>query len=1147
MVSSQFVSSFTAGGGARIQFQRHIAAKGLFGKARIEVLETSKWPEVDPTGIAIRLLDIASQGEASDTGDAIELNAGSVASLTEPDALAIGLPPAAPLVLSLRGRGLIVQDDFGVDLRWTRLDGSGVAVEENGARIRINGRDFRLPEPLYTLHRTAKSVNEAVGLAGRQAAFAELRAMLDTHAEQALVDGLLRETRVAFAGNFSLCLNGSDFDPVLFAPKIAEAAESGRDVDENLDNLLTPDQQAAFAKLFRNRQGKARSYLMPDGILLFMDPALADALSIVGQKQRAPEPERRQFAASPRRVIAESLGQPSENLEALFLETTQYSERVVGIDPWRKPVLPWIKPKPNSWLPESFGLAVGDPPVRIEIPPEELQAALVQVQTAIEQGVPTIVLSGVEVPASPATVSAIRDLLPLAEPPKGESPPSSPPPAVAEKLFLQVRDNLEEVLYAPLTSAETISHPPATLPQGVRTTLKPHQVEGFQWLASAWRSHRPGVLLADDMGLGKTLQALTFFCWLREQGVKSPILIVAPTGLLANWQAEIDRHLSRECLGPILRAYGSTLRAHRDGKGTDLEIGSARLNTTDWNDAGVVLTTYETMRDYHFSMARVDFAVIAYDEAQKLKNPAAQVSRAAKTLRSRLSMALTGTPVENRLQDLWSLTDVVQPSFLGSSKGFEARYGSANLEGLRELNSRLTGEAAPWPPFMMRRMKADHVEGLPSKKELEKAVPMPPAQATAYSQAVQRALGLRGTGAREAILETLGRLRSISLAPTLPKVGDDFASDSARLQATFTILDEIKARGEKALIFCESLELQPLLAAEIRRRYSLSKTVPCISGSVAGDLRQRLVDDFQARPLGFDVMILSPKAGGVGLTITAANHVIHLTRWWNPAVEDQATDRAYRIGQTKDVSVWVPIAEHPDPSLKDASFDHRLAALLKRKRTLAQGLLAEPESAGDAAALFEDVLSSKDAPSEPSELQEPGLFSSSPPVSDDKSSPQNIRWKKASGQDVPWQIFCEPLSGKNIKRLDIIDPYAAASARQCQALANFLRGLKECQIQFDSVTLECWDAASTDGGDGDLANQRRVLASAISEAGLNDVRFDPRFISRRSGKWLHDRSITAHLAGGDSVVWDLSGGIDLLMLKKSESIISRWFNPSVGI
>jgi hypothetical protein len=323
--------------------------------------------------------------------------------------------------------------------------------------------------------------------------------------------------------------------------------------------------------------------------------------------------------------------------------------------------------------------------------------------------------------------------------------------------------------------------------------------------------------------------------------------------------------------------------------------------------------------------------------------------------------------------------------------------------------------------------------------------------------------------------------------------------------------------------------------------------VPCISGSVAGDLRQRLVDDFQTRPVGFDVMILSPKAGGVGLTITAANHVIHLTRWWNPAVEDQATDRAYRIGQTKDVSVWVPIAEHPDPSLKDASFDHRLAALLKRKRTLAQGLLAEPESAGDAAALFEDVLSPKGAPSEPSAPQEPDPLASISPVSDSKVSPQNIRWKKAPGQDVPWQIFCEPLSGKNVKRLDIVDPYAAASARQCQSLANFLRGLRDLKIQFDSVTLECWDASSTDGGDGDLANQRRVLASAISEAGLNDVRFDPRFISRRSGQWLHDRSITAHLAGGDSVVWDLSGGIDLLMLNKSESVISRWFNPSVGI
>lgn len=1151
MVSSQFVSNFTAEGGARIQLQQLIPGKGLFGKPRIEVLETSKWPEFDPTGIGIRLLDIASRGEASDTGDGIEFAPNGVAALSEPDALAVGLPPAAPLVLSLRGRGLIVQEDFGVDLRWTRLDGSAVAVQENGARVRINGREFRLPEPLFTLHRTAKAVNEADGLAGRQASFAELREMLDHHDDQSVVDGLLRETRVAFAGNFSLSLHGSDFDPVLFAPRIAAAAESGDAIDEGIDNLLTPEQQATFAKLFRNRQGKARSYLLPDGILLFMDPALADALSIVGDKQRAHEHERKQFAASPRRVIAETLGKPTESLETLFLETTQYSERVVGIDPWRKPVLPWIKPKPNSWLPEAFGLAVGDPPVRIEIPPAQLPAALAQVQAAIAQGLPTISLAGIDVPASPATEAAIKDLIPLTAPPGEGEPPETPPPDIAEKLFLQVRDNLEEVLYAPLASAKEIQFPPAALPLGVRTTLKPHQVHGFQWLATAWRSHRPGVLLADDMGLGKTLQALTFFCWLREQGVKSPILIVAPTGLLANWQAEIDRHLSRESLGPILRAYGGTLRAHRDGKGTDLEIGAARLNTADWNDSGVVLTTYETMRDYHFSMARVDFAVIAYDEAQKLKNPAAQVARAAQTLRSRFSIALTGTPVENRLQDLWSLADVVQPSLLGSSKGFETRYGSASLEDLRELNSRLTSDAAPWPPFMMRRMKADHVEGLPSKIEVEKALPMPPAQAAAYAQAVQRALALRGSGAREAMLETLARLRSISLAPTLPKVGADFTTDSARLQASFSILDDIKARGEKALIFCESLDLQPLLAAEIRRRYSMTRTVPCISGSVAGEMRQKLVDDFQARPPSFDVMILSPKAGGVGLTITAANHVIHLTRWWNPAVEDQATDRAYRIGQTKDVTVWIPIAEHPDPSLRDASFDHKLAALLKRKRTLAAGLLAEPESAADAATLFEDILSAQEVPPELPAPQEPSPTTSQvpepvPPRAKDQAPPENVRWKKSPGQDVPWPVFCEALAGKHIKRIEIIDPYAAASPRQCQALAQFLGGLRRRQIQFDSVTLDCWDASSTDGGDGDLVGQRRALAAAISDAGLNDIRFDPRFLSRRSGQWLHDRSITAHLAGGDSVVWDISGGIDLLMLSKAECVISRWYNPYEG-
>ncbi|MFQ3596326.1 MAG: DEAD/DEAH box helicase, partial [Sphingomonadaceae bacterium] len=1072
-MTTEFLASFTATGDARIQLQQASAGSGLFRKATRRILPTAEWIDALPSEAVYQLLDLAARGEAQDRADCIEIPAARVAALDQRLAAEIGLPPPAPLVLSLKGKGLIIQDDFAIESRWTRTNGLAVNATVRGAQVLMDGREFRLPEPLFSLARAAADVNAAPDASAKQAAFAELRQLLESHSDRAILDGALQETRIAFAAHFSLSLGSSgsafDFDPVLFAPRIGEAASEGATVDEAADNLLTPAQDEAFRRLFRRRSGKQSSYLLPDGLLLFIDREMAEALRVVGEKQRAPAEERRRFAISPRRALAEALGKDEGAFETAFIETAQYSERVIGIDPWRKPVLPWIKPRPNSWLPEQVGIAIGDPPdqQRIEIPLGKAHEAIALVEEAIKAGSPSAALFGQAVPATPAVLQSLQAIAEVekeaAKAGEGTDPPAEPPPGLREKLFLRVRENFEDVEYAPLVAQSMLATAPAEVPAAVRTSLKPHQIEGFQWLASAWHTNRPGVLLADDMGLGKTLQALTFFSWLKQtEKVAMPILVVAPTGLLANWQEEIDRHLLPGSLGHIVKAYGQGLASMRAGAGTDISTGAPRLAVEEWRSAGIVLTTYETLRDYHMSFARVGFAVVAFDEAQRVKNPAAQVTRAAKTLRCRFALALTGTPVENRLQDLWSVADIVHPSFLSTSKAFEQEYGAADLDKLRQLNARLTTPAGTWPPFMLRRMKTDHLQGLPRKRMVERAKPMPPAQAQAYSDAVNRALLLRGSGGREGVLQTLARLRSISLAPVLPQPGDGFEAGSARLQATFEILEEIRQKGEKALIFCESLELQPLLAVEIRRRFRLPNPVSCISGDVAGDRRQQLVNLFQSRSAGFDVMILSPRAGGVGLTLTAANHVIHLSRWWNPAVEDQATDRVYRIGQEREVTVWLPIAEHP--VYGESSFDRKLDALLKRKRDLAQGLLIEPESPDDPEQLLSEVLVeappvSAPAPKMVAPAAIPSPSSQSAPV-ETQAAPMpgltNDRVKKRPGGEVPWPLFVEPLQASNVRRLDIVDPYAAGSQASCRAVAQFLAGLRERGVKIEAVDLTCF-------------------------------------------------------------------------------------------
>ncbi len=373
----------------------------------------------------------------------------------------------------------------------------------------------------------------------------------------------------------------------------------------------------------------------------------------------------------------------------------------------------------------------------------------------------------------------------------------------------------------------------------------------------------------------------------------------------------------------------------------------------------MVLTTYETMRDYHMSFARVRFAAIVFDEAQKLKNPASQMTRAAKALNADMQLAMTGTPVENRLQDLWSIADIVYPGLLGTSREFEAGYPSSDREALQALQSLLVERDAGLPPFMLRRMKDEILTGLPEKRSQRYLVEMPPDQAAAYDHVLARARALRQSGEPGAMLKVLHMLRGRSLHPFPPRGVADveaYIGQSARLVKTFEILEEVSRAGEKALIFCEDLEMQAFLAMAVQERFGLRRLPTCISGEVAGVRRQELVQAFQTAPLGFDVMILSPKAGGVGLTITAANHVIHLSRWWNPAVEDQATDRVYRIGQTRPVTVHIPVATHPDPVIGPSSFDHRLDELMERKRALSRGLLLPPEGEGDVEDLLAGVL-----------------------------------------------------------------------------------------------------------------------------------------------------------------------------------------------
>ncbi len=939
--------------------------------------------------------------DGSRSENAVTLPHNSIVGLTEVQAGMLGLPPSVPFAFDIRANGMIDQSGFSLTTRWVTPGGVPEFVTRKGA-FAVKGQDtYRIPSPVYEIVKAAEALSSAKDNDNaRYQALAALHAVMpkDEQGNKVRIDSFLGSIRVLHASSFSLQLptdgGGFQFNPVLFSRRATgRAQDDGRILDE-AENLLTPNLQHTFAEGRFKRWNDVRDcYTVDNGVYVYIDPDLKKALGVVRKMQKSSAEERKAFIRSPQRTIREHLGEGivDEALERLFVETEQYAKNVVGLGIWQPPVIPWLIKKPNNWLPEKFGLQIGN--TYVQIKPEDVERIRDQIAEKLrpsgfsdqpqepftyesEQG-------AVEIPVTEETKKGLDTLVGYAnavqeEKRKQDQAENLTPEqdknleAKASPFFLLVEDNIDDTRYR-IDPVRRIGVANYTQPVALKSVLKSHQKDGLKWLIDAWTQGAPGVLLADDMGLGKTLQALTFLAWIKErkgeghQKCKEPVLIVAPTGLLNNWQKEIAIHLREPYLGErgVCKAYGNNLSAIRGSKQNDLTTGQMNLSRDSLRNFDVVLTTYETYRDYHHSFAGIKFSAAVLDECQKIKNPKSQVNRALASMNAEFVIAMTGTPIENAMEDLWTILERAWPGFLGNLKSFSATYAPENRQALSDLTAKLKGAATPAisVPVLWRRMKEDILDDLPKKiiRPLgEVQVNMPREQADAYLQVVNRAKEQEPPP----MLHTLHALRGISLHPIDPdKVlreadfisYDNYIKGSARLIKTFEILDVVKKSGEKVLLFIETIDMQSLMADIIKKRYGLKKRPSIINGKTGSDKIQRLVDDFQADP-DFDVMILSPKVGGVGLTLTAANHVIHLSRWWNPAVEDQSTDRVYRIGQKKEVHVYCPMAIHPDTAVREHSFDLKLNALLERKRKLSRDMLIPPEDSEDTENLFKETV-----------------------------------------------------------------------------------------------------------------------------------------------------------------------------------------------
>lgn len=454
-------------------------------------------------------------------------------------------------------------------------------------------------------------------------------------------------------------------------------------------------------------------------------------------------------------------------------------------------------------------------------------------------------------------------------------------------LFQNLREKLSGVSKDHHEIRDSSDTPLEATIEGLKAQLRPYQAAGVDWLIHRLKALE-GVLLADEMGLGKTLQTIACINHFNrtDEGTATPVLVVAPTSLLGNWLVELER------FAPQLKC----LRLH--GPGRD------RLRD-QIEEVDVVVTSYQTLaRDLAFHLKR-EYRMIVADEASLLRNPDAEISKALVKVPTRGRIALSGTPVENRIQDLWAIFRFVAPGYLGDRAGFRERYEPAQADAasaapvLERLRLRIS-------PFVLRRTKEQVAKDLPDKIEIDEWLPLVDDQAKLYAtlarsglEELERVREQQGEGAGQMhLLTLLLRLRQVCVDPGLLDLPRQENLSAAKIDRLIELLRERSEIGGKTLVFSQ-------FAKNLRR---IQKSLPsdfgavfCLDGTSRD--RQKLVDGFQSEA-GPAVFLISLKAGGYGLNLTAADAVVHLDPWWNPAVEAQATDRAHRIGQTRPVTVY---------------------------------------------------------------------------------------------------------------------------------------------------------------------------------------------------------------------------------------------------
>lgn len=882
-------------------------------------LHFQEWKATDDCIYYLPLATLVDNGYAYASKEGCLLPYENIYLLDEDERILLGVPQPYDKAMRLVGTSMLNLSDFEYKLEFLTYVPDGELIGcERGGNILVKGRDkYLLNEAQYALLNRVDAFNstpeEDKTTDYNLRCFAEIKAL----AEQAgcQLDSYLENENVYAPERIKIEI-GRDDEGFTVEPAV--------DIEEN-DKF-----QTYFDKMRKVQAQYPVQRENGERVRIVLNKEQKENLHYL--KEQCGKHKTRE-------EIQKMIEQPTEYFDPNAFDLSElYSDRVIEIGVYKPKFYPFICPYKSCWI---AGATVETPQngtTKVTInSEEELEKLKREIQLAKENKKGIVEYNNAQLDIEDAMFlaqTAGKQLMDPSLPAKVESENGN-----EARNVLIIEENAEELGFAvkeriiEKSDKYTLFTDPF-LQEGF--SLKDHQKEGVAWLQHLYKSKASGCLMADDMGLGKTLQILYFIDWhSRKYANHKPYLIVAPISLLENWKNEYERFFMQ----PRMKINMLT------SKDVTRKFDKSIVDKMQKMD--IILTNYESLRISQLNFCAVEFDVVALDEAQKIKSPGTLVTNAAKALKCNFKIAMTGTPVENSLLDLWCIMDFCVPGLLGNAKAFAAQYQNPLKKEDTDIVALGNEVHDKLGVYFMRRLKKDAAKDLPDKIELKEKVLMPPVQKEAYASVVNDYT----SGIQPNMLVTIMHLREVSEHPylydstLLNHETDEIVDTSARLQATIKFLDEIKKKEEKVIIFVERKETQKMLQKLCLKRYGIIAKI--INGDTPSIVkrnmpnkqsRQSSIDEFQAVD-GFNVIIMSPVAAGMGLNVTAANHVIHYSRHWNPAKENQATDRAYRIGQTKDVFVYYPMAVKSDIK----SFDETLDDLLSRKTSLATSTIFPTE------------------------------------------------------------------------------------------------------------------------------------------------------------------------------------------------------------